>query len=111
MLVIGNSAPPLDTQIGLPQCTLAVAMPLAPSTPSDPTGFSKPSTRSAPPLTTDTPAAIARFSPGRTPTASTQPAVPGTPCPPNHPNSFCAPCPAINNPTVRRTSSVAKFLI
>src|SRR5258708_24350028 len=65
VLVTGSSAPPDVTQIGLPQWTLAVAMPIAPMMPTGPTGLRKPSNVNTPPPNSDAPATSAHARPGR----------------------------------------------
>ena len=64
MLVTGSSAPPLVTQIGLPQWTLAVAMLIELITPSGPSGLRNPSSVSTPPPNSLRPAASAQRWPG-----------------------------------------------
>src|SRR4051794_37010178 len=41
------------------------------------------------------------------PSDSKKPAVPASPCPPNEPNSFWAPCPTKNAPTTTRSTKSA----
>ena len=56
-------------------------------------------------------AAVAWRLPGRSPRLSKKPPVPSTPWPPNHPNSFCVPCPTNSGPTTPRRRSLPKFMI
>src|SRR3990172_1985335 len=63
-----------------------------------PSGLKSPSTSSRPPPNSARPATVAQNCGGRNPSDTSQPAVPLTPCPPNQPNSFCAPCPATSSP-------------
>src|SRR3990170_5337695 len=63
-----------------------------------PSGLKPPSASSSPPPTPPRPAAVPQNCGGRNPSDASQPAVPLMPCPPNQPNSFCAPCPATSRP-------------
>src|SRR5581483_1722624 len=89
--VIGSSAPPAVTQIGLPLCALATATTMEEDAVTGPSGFNRPSAVSRPPPNSAPPAANAQRRPGRKPIDSSQPLVPSKPDPPNEPNSFWAP--------------------
>src|SRR4051794_6867412 len=74
------------------------------------TGVSAPSVSSAPPMASAAPAAVAWRLPGLSPSVSKKPPVPSSPCPPNHPNSFCVPCPTNSGPMTKRSAVLPKSM-
>jgi hypothetical protein len=67
--------------MGVPQCTVAVAMLIDPMMPRGPSGLNKPKAVSTPPLSSGSVAAAAHRCPGFRPSASIMPAVPAVQAP------------------------------
>ncbi len=74
-------------------------------------GVASPSAIPAPPVASANPAATALRLPGLIPMLSNMFAVASRPCPPNHPNSFCVPCPKKKLPTVSLSSKRPIFIV
>src|SRR5262249_49471520 len=100
---INGSSMPLDAaKMPCPQWTLNAATIITDSISAGPTGPPNPSATSTPLIVSPSAAAVAKRRPGRKPICSKNAPVPLNPYPPNQPNSFCAPCPAISVPSTTR---------
>src|SRR5262249_8624810 len=100
---INGSSTPLDAaKMPCPQWTLNAATIITESISAGPSGPPSPSATSTPLIVSPSAAAVAKKRPGRKPICSKNAPVPLKPYPPNQPNSFCAPCPAISVPSTTR---------
>src|ERR687883_392394 len=72
MIISGNSLPPLEAHIPLPQWTLMIAISIAAMIPSEPSGLSSPSASSSPPPNSPNPPMRAQNDAGRMPIEASQ---------------------------------------
>src|SRR5687767_1777483 len=105
----GTSMPLSLAKSPCSQCTVMAATIMTEIMSAGPTGPRKPSATRIPLVISVIDAAAANARPGRNPRWVKNSPVLANPYPPNHPNSFCAPCAAITRPMMILASSNPMF--